>query len=217
MICMLLGATISLSEGRVWKWTHHWCCRQAVHLVTHGSILPLPPHLPTEKATKHLETLQKVYDVLMAGWMTNGLHKMPFRDLEHAARHSDVIDEAKKAMGCPSYRALWDLLTTAFPGLRKTSLNVKGPRDHDQARDAANQILGNKPMRFSQGHARHPLTRRVLGPNFKYYYSHKQLKRNVFMDAGKADPPAWAKQVKGITQLGAPRDPIPSKVAKLRV
>lgn len=174
-------------------------------------MLPLPPHLPKEKASKHLDILTAVREVLLEGRTSQGLQCLPYRSLEQAARYSTVIDAAMKAMNVESYRALWDLLTTAFPGLAKTCLNVKGGREPVQARSAAKQIVG---WHFVQFHTKrtiydaHPLTRRVLDPDYQYLFTWEQIERNLFLDGGKIDPPMWIRSQKGITQLGAPRHPI---------
>lgn len=141
--------------------------------------------------------------------MSEGLQCLPFRSVEHAAKFSPVIDEAMKAMNIKNYAALWYHLQIAFPGLKKTSLNVKGARDHVQARRAARQLLGRIPVVFKDTiHDAHPLTQRVMDPGYEYYFTWEQVEQNLFLDGGKIDPPMWIKGQKGITQLGAPRHPI---------
>lgn len=134
---------------------------------------------------------------------------MPFRSLEQAAKYSPIIEEAMVALNVKTHASLWSNLRTAFPGLKKTALNVKGTREAGQARKAARRILGREPMYFNPKiHQGHPLTRRVMDPAYEYTFTWQQVQRNVFLDGGKVDPQAWVKSQKGITQLGAARTPI---------
>lgn len=196
--------------------------RSATAIVKHGSVHALPARYPTETASTNQDVLDELHAVLLEGYTSDGQPNLPFRSLEHAAQHSPVVDKAKKALGCPSYTALWSHLLIKHPGLGMKSLNVKGDRQPEQARRAANEILGNTPVAFAPKFPagslhNHPLTRRVLKKNYKFFYSYKQLHGNIFCDAGKADPPKWIKQQKGIVQLGALRTALLYSLLKLRV
>lgn len=174
-----------------------------------GSVLPLPPHQPAEKASKHFDRLQLVYWFLLEGRKVEGFEGLPYRNLEQAANADPLIHDTMEAMGITTYTALWYNLRQAFPGLDKKAMNVKGPRDPDQARSAAKQILGRVPMKFDEAiYDAHPLTRRVLHPDYRYFFTWQQIERNMFLDGGKIEPKIWVKFQKGITQHGAPRNPV---------
>lgn len=167
--------------------------------------------LASTRTCKHKDILAAVHNVLLEGRRSEGLQCLPFRSVEHAARSDPFIHDAMKAMNVPSYTALWYNLQIAYPGLKKTALNVKGTREHDQARRAAQQILGWIAVRFidqASTYDAHPLTRRVLDPAYQYFFTWEQIVRNVFLDGGKVEPAMWIKGQKGITQVGAPRNPI---------
>lgn len=184
-------------------------CRQAQHLVTTGSVLPLPPHQPAEKPSKHYPVLQEVHAFLLEGRTTAGVPCLPFRSLQQAAKYSPLIHNAMEAMNIKTYGSLWVNLQKAFPGLKKTALNVKGIRDAAQAQTAAKRLLGREPMEFVKTvHDAHPLTRRVLDLNYRYFYTWSQIQKNVFLDGGKIEPQVWVRMQKGITQVGARRHPI---------
>lgn len=172
-----------------------------------------PARYPTQTASTNQDVLDELHAVLVEGYTSDGQPNLPFRSLEHAAQYSPVVDKAKKALGCPSYTALWSHLVIKHPGLGMKSLNVKGDRQPEQARRAADEILANVPVdfvpKFPSGKLHHhPLTRRVLDPAYHFFYCSKQLHNNIFCDAGKADPPQWIRQQKGIVQLGALRTAI---------
>lgn len=184
-------------------------CRNLKLFCNTASVKPLPPHVPAEKASKFKCDLDIVANVILEGRTTDGLQCLPYRSIEQAAGENPIIDDIMKKMKCPSYQALWTNLLKAHPGLRKTKLNVKGTREPGQAQSAAQQLLGKVPMKFAHDlHDAHPLTRRVLADGFEYYYKWDQLQKNVGLDAGKIEPQIWVKAQVGITQLGAPRNPI---------
>ena len=184
-------------------------CRNLDLLCRTGSLQPLPPHLPAEKASKFKNELDIVANVILEGRTSHGLQCLPYRSIEQAARDHPVIGDIMTKMNCKSHQALWDNLVNAHPGIRKTKLNIKGTREPLQAQSAARQLLGEVPMKFAHDtHDAHPLTRRVLADGYAYHYTWDQLQDCVKLDAGKIEPQVWVKAQVGITQLGAPRNPI---------
>lgn len=187
--------------------------------------------LPSWKASRHLNLLDIIQKILLAGYTSGEVgdpdedrQHMPFSSLDQAAAAHPIVDEVREAVGVSSYNALWRLLLQAHPGFKKTKLHMIGERKPKQAQDAAKELCGQAPMTFkhvqddpTNDTTYHPLLEPVLSPGFCYMYTFLQMIWNLFLDAGKSEPQKWVLNRTGITHVGAKYDRIAHPLLKMTV
>jgi len=178
-----------------------------MHLLERADLHHQPPNMEKYKASKFYHLLKKVADILDEGTVSQGLQSMPYNTLEGAAKENPVIDEICEALGVTSYQSLWRLLVQAFPDFKKSKIYMIAFREPVQAQQAAEQLLGQRPVCYEYVTKdsvlqHHPLLQRFMQPGFQFFYKWTQLWLNVFLDAGKIEPERWAKQRTAIIRKG---------------
>lgn len=132
---------------------------------------------------------------------------LPYSSLEEAATEHERIDEICTLLNIKTYKSLWRLLLQADPSFQKANIRMVGQRDPEQAQEAAQQLLGWRPMGFQFVKddpvlKKHPLMERFMQPAFQFFYMWTQLLKNIFLDAAKIEPQRWAKFHTGIVKKG---------------
>jgi len=154
----------------------------------------------------------EVGDILVAGKKLDDDDQetpctLPYSSLEEAAGEHERIDEICKHMNVTTYKTLWRLLKQADPSFQKANVRMVGQRDPEQAKVAAEQLLGWRPMSFPYVTEdpvlkNHPLMERFVQPAFQFFFMWTQLLKNIFLDAAKIEPQRWAKFHKAIQKKG---------------
>ena len=126
-----------------------------------------------------------------------------WRSLDELVEVHPQVEDVMDLLHCTTIPSLWRLLRQAQPSLRHSKMTIKADREPKQAQKAAQQILGNIPMVFEEKYiGEHPWARRVLQGGYIFMYKFLQLLRNIYIDAGKAEPQKWLMSSTIITATG---------------
>lgn len=179
-------------------------CSMAERLAESGTLLHRQGNYTGSKVSKKWEILEPILALLDNGRPWMGLGRHPWRSLEELVDVHPVVWDYMDLLGINTLPSLWRLLRQILPGLdNKCKLVIKADREPKQAMHAAAQICGWEPMDFTSDiFSAHPLTQRVQDKGYQYRYKFEQLRRNVYLDAGKAEPHKWVINQKIISTPG---------------
>ena len=194
----------------------HHLCRSWDRISTTGHLQDLPPRTPLWKAIKFQKEIREIGDILDVGKQTqDGEAALPYSSVEEAAKEHPRIDAICKLMNVNTYKTAWRLVQQVIPDFVKKNIRMVGQRDPVQAKDAAQQLSGQKPMEFPHVTndpvlKHHPLMERFIKKGeeagqagIQFFYQVTQLVKNIFLDAAKIEPLKWAQQRKACVRKTA--------------
>ena len=115
--------------------------RYAIRLIQTGSVLDQPPHQPGYKDAVRKADMQRLVDLLRAGY-TEGIEPRVFRNLEHAATMSAEISLLMfTTLGFKTTRGVWLALKKFCPAIYRGLVRDKKVRNKLKAQVRCSDLL----------------------------------------------------------------------------
>jgi hypothetical protein len=95
-----------------------------------GTIHDKPAHLPGEQLINNKEHLDKIKDILMAGYTDRQGNVCIYTSLQDANTRSAEFRAAYQATSLTSFQGLWSQLKQLYPRLNTVQIKLKKARDH---------------------------------------------------------------------------------------